>query len=368
MTYLRVPALRIKQGVERQLFSLAVEGKRITDIATISRIKRGGEELLGYQRPEVQKHIYEIKRYIESANPMIPNPIIIAFDNRVYFEPFSEQDDSIGHLVIPFSDATEFQKPGFIVDGQQRTAALRDADIESFVMPVSAFITENDADQREQFMLVNSTKPLPKTLLHELAPHTEGRLPSDLQARKFPSLLTQRLNFGEGPLKGKIKTATNPAGIIADTSIIKMIEGSLHDGALYHFRDAESGTGDEAKMVQLLNNFWYAVAAVFKDEWSLPPRQSRLLHGVGILALGSMMDEIYDTHRGYTPGWENVPSVEQFTNELQAIKPLCQWSKGVWEFGADIDGTPVNRKWNDLQNLSKDITLVTDYLVSAYRG
>ena len=367
-TYIRVPALRIKQGTERQLFSLAIEGKKITDIASISRIKRGGEELLGYQRPEVQKHINEIKRYIESANPMIPNPVIIAFDNRVYFEPFSEQDDSIGYLVIPSSVEADFQKPGFIVDGQQRTAALRDAEIESFVMPVSAFITDNDAEQREQFMLVNSTKPLPKTLLHELAPHTEGRLPSELQARKFPSLLTQRLNFENGPLKGKIKTATNPAGIIADTSMIKMIDGSLRDGALYHFRDAETGTGDDTKIVQLLNNFWGAVALVFQEEWSLPPRQSRLLHGVGILALGSMMDEIYDTHHGYTPGWEDVPSVEQFKKELQEIKPMCQWSKGVWNFGSDIDGTPVNRKWNDLQNLSKDIALVTDYLVGAYRG
>ncbi|MDI5166126.1 nicotinate-nucleotide--dimethylbenzimidazole phosphoribosyltransferase, partial [Salmonella enterica subsp. enterica serovar Montevideo] len=39
-----------------------------------------------------------------------------------------------------------FEKPGFIVDGQQRTAALREADINSFMMPVSAFIA-NDAEE-----------------------------------------------------------------------------------------------------------------------------------------------------------------------------------------------------------------------------
>ncbi|MCT8862411.1 DGQHR domain-containing protein DpdB [Shewanella xiamenensis] len=365
--HLRVPALRIKQGPNRQLFSLAIEGKQITDIASISRIKRGGEKLLGYQRPEVQKHILEIQRYIESSNPMIPNPVIIAFDNRVYFEPANEQNDTVGYLVIPVSDDNDFQKPGFIVDGQQRTAALRDAQIQSFVMPVSAFITDNDADQREQFMLVNSTKPLPKTLLHELAPYTEGRLPSDLQARKFPSLLTQRLNYGEGPLKGKIKTATNPTGIIADTSIIKMIEGSLKDGALYHFRDPETGMGDETKMIQILNNFWTAVSLVFTVEWALPPRQSRLLHGVGIASLGALLDEIYDSHHGYTVGWDDVPTVTQFEQELLEIKPICNWSKGVWDFGVEIDGTKISRKWNDLQNLSKDISLVTDYLVNGYR-
>ncbi|ADN77433.1 DGQHR domain protein [Ferrimonas balearica DSM 9799] len=363
---IRVPALRIKQGPGRLLFSLAIEGKKITDIASISRIKRGDEELKGYQRPEVQNHIREIQRYIESENPMIPNPVIIAFDERVRFEPFSDADDSIGHLVIPHSSDDDFEKPGFIVDGQQRTAALRDAEVESFTMPVSAFIATNDAEQREQFMLVNSTKPLPKTLLHELAPHTEGRLPSDLQAKKFPSLLTQRLNFGDGPLKGRIKTATNPAGVIADTSLLKMIDGSLREGALYHFRDPETGMGDETKMVQMLNNFWSAVKVVFADEWDLPPRQSRLLHGVGVLSLGALMDEIYEAHHGYTQGWDGVPTVEMFADELKAIKPKCFWSKGVWNFGTDVDGIQIVRKWNELQNLSKDIALVTDYLVSAY--
>jgi hypothetical protein len=38
----------------------------------------------------------------------------------------------------------------------------------------------------------------------------------------------------------------------------------------------------------------------------------------------------------------------------------------VWNFGTDIDGHPIVRKWNELQNLSKDISLVTDYLVTNY--
>lgn len=92
---------------------------------------------------------------------MIPNPVIIAFDQRVRFEPLMENSD-MGHLVIPYSEDANFEKPGFIVDGQQRTAALREADINSFMMPVSAFIANDAEEQREQFMLVNSTKPLPK--------------------------------------------------------------------------------------------------------------------------------------------------------------------------------------------------------------
>lgn len=363
---IKVPALRIHQGKKRQLFSLAIEGKNITRIATISRIRRGDEELFGYQRPEVQSHIREIQRYIESDNPMIPNPVIIAFDERVKFES-SDDNHDIGYLVIPISSEEEnFIKPGFIVDGQQRTAALREAEIESFMMPVSAFIASNDEEQREQFMLVNSTKPLPKTLLHELAPHTKGRLPSDLQARKFPSLLTQRLNFGEGPLKGKIKTATNPEGIIADTSIIKMLDASLKEGALYRFRDPETGMGDENKMLILLNNFWNAVKDVFADDWNKKPRDSRLLHGVGVLSLGSVMDQIDQAYLQRNEHTSEEPTPYNiFVKGLKTIQPYCHWSNGVWHFGSDIDQQPIRKRWNELQNLSKDISLVTDYLIDS---
>lgn len=367
MSEYRVPALRIRQGEARQLYSLAIEGKDINKIAAISRIRRGDDSLIGYQRPEVRNHIREIQRYIESSNAMIPNPVIIAFDKRVRFEAL-DAEGNMGYLVIPQSDEADFIKPGFIVDGQQRTAALRDAKIDSFMMPVSAFIANDDEEQREQFMLVNSTKPLPKTLLYELAPHTHGRLPSDLQLRKFPSLLTQRLNFSDGPLAGRIKTATNPDGVIADNSMIKMIDASLREGALYRFRNPATGLGDDAKMVRLLNNFWSAVEIVFTSDWDKKPRYSRLLHGVGILALGSLMDEIDQVHQEYhgEKGWTEIPPITRFVQELNKIKDLCAWSSGAWNFGTDIDGQPIIRKWNELQNLSKDISLVTDYLVTNY--
>ena len=107
---------------------------------------------------------------------------------------------------------------------------------------------------------------------------------------------------------------------------------------------------------------------MFTDDWDKKPRYSRLLHGVGILALGSLMDEIDQVHQDYKgePGWTEIPSYTRFVEELNRIKPLCAWSGGVWNFGTDIDGQPIVRKWNELQNLSKDISLVTDFLVMNY--
>ena len=79
-------------------------------------------------------------------------------------------------------DAPDEDKPGWVVDGQQRCAAIRESRVGAFPICVTAFITESDAEQRSQFILVNSTKPLPKGLIHELLPSTVGALPTALRS------------------------------------------------------------------------------------------------------------------------------------------------------------------------------------------
>ena len=51
-------------------------------------------------------------------------------------------------------------------------------------------------EQRSQFILVNSTKPLPKGLIHELLPVTPAEdLPLPLLKRRYPAQLLDRLNY-----------------------------------------------------------------------------------------------------------------------------------------------------------------------------
>src|SRR5439155_1899061 len=189
------------------------------------RRDHSNNELIGYQRPEVLSHISEIRRYIESENPLIPNAIVIAFDTSVRFEPQEGTDCAYsrwGTLVIPLTENDTDEKPGLIVDGQQRSAAIRDAQIGQFPICATAFIAESEIEQREQFILVNSTKPLPKGLIYELLPDIEAQLPTLLQRRKFPARLLATLNSDtDSPLKGKIRTPTTPDGVIQDNSILK---------------------------------------------------------------------------------------------------------------------------------------------------
>jgi DGQHR domain-containing protein len=360
MRELRVPALELAQGPTREIYSFGVDGKLLHRFAAVSRVGRDDDAAIrGYQRPEVLSHINAIRAYIESETPMIPNGIVIAFDPRVRFEPTraTRKVTNIGlrqgSLIIPL-DAEE--RPGWIVDGQQRAAAIRDARVESFPIFINAFITEEVAEQRAQFILVNSTKPLPKGLIHELLPATEAPLPPALHKRRLPALLMERLNYDKGsPLEGRIRTPTSTTGTIKDNSILKVLENSITDGALYPYRFTDHGHPDTDGMLRLLKNFWTAVEQVFRDAWEKPPRQSRLTHGLGIISLGFLMDAIAERFEG------REPEVVDFVADLELIEPLCAWTSGAWRLG------PYHRKWNDVQNTPRDVQMIADHLLSGYR-
>jgi DGQHR domain-containing protein len=362
---IRLPALEVRQGPERVLYSFAVDGKLLPEFATISRVHRDPDhEIQGYQRPEVLSHIAEIRTYLESERPMIPNSIVVAFDRRVRFEasdvqPLGPGYSRVGTIVIPVDPALpDEDKPGWIVDGQQRCAAIREAQVERFPICVTAFIAADEHEQTEQFILVNSTRPLPKGLIYELLPATESRLPSALQKRRFPATLLERLNFDrDSPFNGLIQTPTSPEGIVKDNSILKMLENSLNDGALHRFRDPRTGRGDEESMLAIVKAFWSAVEEVFHDAWRLKPRHSRLMHGVGIVSMGFVMDAIAERYLD-----ERLPTTADFRADLVPLKEVCHWTAGSWDFGPGMQ-----RRWNELQNTPKDIILLGDYLLEQYR-
>jgi DGQHR domain-containing protein len=292
---------------------------------------------------------------------MLPNAIVVAFDRSVRFKPVSSavsaQHGRLGTLHIPLPPQGE-ATPGLIVDGQQRSAALREAEVKRFPVFVVGFIAEDEAEQREQFLLVNSTKPLPKGLLYELLPSIDGPLPEALARRRFPAAVLERLNHDEdSPLKGMISTPTSPKGIVKDNSILRMIENSLSDGALFRFRDASGQEYDHEAILTLLKAYWQAVSQVFAKAWGQPPKRSRLMHGAGVVSMGFIMDAITDRHRR-----TRTPTVQQFVRELNAIASDCRWTDGYWDFGR---GNHV--KWCDLQNTTRHIQLLTDYLLSRYR-
>ena len=360
---LRLPALEVRQG-NRKIYCFAVDGKKIHSFAAVSRVRRNdSSELQGYQRPEVLSHIRGIRRYLESEHAMLPNALVLAFDDTVRFEASARRAASVdysvpGTLVIPVDESlSDENKPALIVDGQQRSAAIRDADLAEFPVAAVGFIADNQEDQRSQFILVNSTRPLPKGLIHELLPETSGHLPPAYARRRLPAQLMTRLNTdGQGPFFGRVASPTSPDGYIKDTSLLRMLEHSLFEGALYQYRNPEDGSGDVDRMVLHLRSYWAIVQRTFHDAWRLPPRQSRLTHGVGIQAMGFVMDTLTD----------GVPAEEvdcdRVRNAVLGLMPVASWTSGMWSLA---DGE--QRRWNSLQNTPTDIRLLTDHLVRHVR-
>lgn len=356
----RFPALAFDQGDARTLYAFSVPGRDLSQFVTVSRIRRDDDtNVAGYQRPEVLSHIAEIRDYLKSDGALLPNAVVIAFDKRVRFEPQSGGSGPYGSLVIPVDmDGPVHERPGWMVDGQQRMAALQAANVPNFDVCAVGFIAETDEEQREQFILVNSTKPLPRSLIYELLPVTNCRLPRFLKKRQFPARLLERLNYDEdSPLLRRVRTPTNPKGGIKDNSVLRMIENSLTEGALYRYRDPLTGEHDADAMLRLLKTYWEAVAEVFPAAWAERPRKSRLTHGAGIVSMGYVMDAIADRHRREGPLTRRT-----FIENLEPLIPACRWTDGFWDFGPGAQ-----RRWNEIQNTSKDIQLLTNYLMVQYK-
>lgn len=354
---LKFPAIRINQH-GKEIYTFKALGKDILSFASIDRIKRDEEgKLQGYQRIEVTKHIKEITNYLADKKSILANSIVVCFETNVMFESMEGNND-FGYICIPKDKIY-----GQIVDGQQRSTALGNLQNESFEVVINAFITDNTDEQREQFILINNTKPLPKPLIYELLPEVHSELPSTYRDKQLPNKLISILNTQtHSPLFHTIKTHTHPEGYIKDNTILKCLTSSLSDGILYELSEHEIGMNDIESMTNLLNAFWGAVQKTFPKDWKLDPKKTRLTHGAGILSLSSVMEEIlYKKILKKDPKYIESKSfiTSDFVKYLEPLKEKIDWANGKYDFG---DG--YIRSIMDIQNTSKDVNLFRNYILS----
>ena len=363
---IRRRALQINQNAKLPLYQFALTGSEVLELADISRISRDqAGDLFGYQRPEVRKHISNIVEYLNGEEILFPNSIILAFSSAVKFKQSRGPNvgdglSTIGTLEIPLP-VEGGNKPAWIVDGQQRATALAKCRQPEFPVPVNAFVADDVNIQREQFLRVNSSKPLPSNLITELLPEINTVLPPNLSTKQIPSHICNWLNNeSKSPLKGMIKRASNSkakGAVIRDTSIIKMLEESLTtaSGCLFPYRNLSTGEVEFDSVAQILMAYWQAVANVFPKAWGLSPTKSRLMHGAGIRAMGRLMDIIMPN----IALADLTRAVVEVEAELRKIEPICCWTSGRWEA---MEGLA----WNEVQNVPRHINHLSNTLIRAY--
>ncbi|MEQ8994530.1 MAG: DGQHR domain-containing protein DpdB [Pseudomonadales bacterium] len=331
-------AILPKQCDELTVFAFSAKASDVLGFAKIDRIGRERDgSLKGFQRPQVANHIKEIRTYLSKDDAVLPNSVVVAFTSGIRIG--RRQPDGTAEVEISIDDSPL----GFVVDGQQRLSALQGIPDKDFEVLVSGIACSNEEELRKQFILINNTRPLPKTLIYELLPTVAG-LPHRLSCRAAAASLVERLNYDEGSsLNGQIKQHTNPTGVIQDTVMQKVIMNSLNDGVLRGLN------GDD--QFKYLSAFYSAVQTVFDEDWrGHKPRTSRLVHSAGILAMGFVMEYVYAA----------CPSADQ-KRICELLKPLvgrCAWTKGNWVFGDDYI-----RPWNSLQFVPRDYLELSQYLL-----
>ncbi len=355
---LAVRAVRTTQA-GKAIYAFFVAGADLLKIAEISRVHRDAEgSLQGFQRKGIRSHVQSITDFLDQGPVLFPNSIILAISPRARFTAArGERPDGdlrvseAGTLRIPLP--LDGSRAAWIVDGQQRSIALSQAKDKTFPVPVVAFVSEELAVHREQFILVNKAKPLDPRLINELLPEVDALFPRDLAARKIPSLLVHRLQTSpDSPFRGLIRRLSEDeaSAVVIDSALIKSIRQSIGStlGALAPLKAHGDAPTDVDGMYRILVAYWNAARAAFPEAWGLPATQSRLMHSAGIEAMGLLLDRIMSRA---APGTDlNAHAYDA----LSRIAPHCRWTSGRW--------TELQRDWNEIQNLPRDIKLLSGHL------
>ncbi len=359
-------ALRVIQDPRHPVYLFTLRADELLALADISRLSRDDTgDLIGYQRPEVKQHVKNITDYLDTNNGAVlfPNSVIIAMNSDVTFRavrgPKTDSDGLADAGTIEFRMPSPGEpKPAWLVDGQQRTMALSRSKRRDFPVPVSAFIADDVETQREQFLLINSAKPLPRGLISELLPKIDSALPARLATRKAPAALCELLSRNAAsPFFGIVKRASSSRddrgkAVVLDTVLIQVLQDSYTSatGCLFVYRNVATGETDFERIQKLLFGYWHAVKQTWPTAWGRPPTESRLMHGVGLRAMGRLMDRVMANLDVDSP-----QLIERVKEELAPLRSRCHWTSGTWDELDDL-------RWNELQNLPQHLRMLSNHV------
>jgi len=280
-----VSAIEIKQPGGKFYF-LSLDPATLLQIAYVYR--RDSRKELAYQRLPNPKRLDEISQFLTKPNAIIPNNIIICFDDKEYIQKKIEYKD--GELEFPL-----FYCSAWVIDGQHRLFGftrtkkfLKEHSSRKFQLPVIAFRKMKEVSQALLFVDINrnQVKINPNIVCDILAITKNITHPLG-----WPSLLVKQLNQGD-VWNDKIKIYElyddNRKRTISLSSFVqfpllrnllgfKKRKGKIiHNGILYNYapfdiKKSFHNKGNKnafEKQYRLLNEFFKIVKDVKKDEWN----------------------------------------------------------------------------------------------------
>ncbi len=306
-----VDAIQIRQG-DLEMFVFGAKPSTLLRIGYVSRRASGRPE--GYQRILNKDRISKISQFLSSRGALLPNAIIIAFDNDPAIQEMIKFER--GKLSLPRAYCC-----AWIIDGQHRVYGFlntpyaemdEDDPEEVFMLPVVAFRRLDPIMQNSTFVSINlHQKKIDPALLCDLSTALRN-WESELT---WPSLLVKELNDCP-PLKNRVKIRELDEGRpISITSFARygLLEGLLgydprtrsYNGRLYAYSpfntkepvDSEANKRVFKQQLEVLTRFFDAVATNTneidpeKDPWH-NAKQYSLVRPTGVNALLLVLSRI----------------------------------------------------------------------------
>jgi DGQHR domain-containing protein len=379
-------ASRLANGSERINFT--IDGRLIRSIAAVDRLDALANT--GQQRDEIIKHVREISEGIKDGI-QVPNSVILTFNSEVFVwsddvsetppeswvvcrrlgewsvVTFPGQPNRIVQEVVPVELDIPFRNAAFdeekcalLVDGQQRTAALALVDVDqvpSYPLSVNATITSPE-EAKQTFRVANNTVKISTDFSRALLGMLQDAPGYVKQERRIAQAV--KLLAIEDPTSPFHKLVKHPGldgrGFpVAYNTLFAVV--SIFENSGLDFGE------DPSKLAACVKAAYAVVKEVWPTAWAKQPKDSRLMHGAGLRAIGGVLldlTKMQSAQHNHDP--LNPVIWPEIKKSLERLATRVQWTAEA------VNGTPTQKtnyikEIQSRQNTNQDIQGLTNFLV-----
>lgn len=277
----------------KAMYVFVTDSRTLFQFATVSRREENKER--GYQRNLKESRARSIASYIDDQRGLIPNNIVINFENGTVFKE--------GMLWIPQKDDA-----AWVIDGQHRLYGMRLAKT-SLTVSVLAFIGLSLEDQVSLFIKINrEQRGVPSSLYLDLLVFIGDE---DSLDRKVRDLIDQLNQEEDSPWFANIDMTGAGKGDISLANFARKLKPLVDPqrGVLQPYTFEEQ--------YKIMANYFDGIKSVFLNQWS--DKNKKLTKTLGFGALMNSFPGIFgltrELYQGFTRNY--VMKIFQLIKDFQ---------------------------------------------------
>jgi DGQHR domain-containing protein len=261
---------------------------------------------IGYQRMPSPARVNDLATSITKRVVDLPTSVLLSLRGSDHDQVLTRVGPDRYEFTLDPEKASDEHRL-FVVDGQHRVKALEKAlnedyaDIRNVKIPFVCLIGADEAQEMEQFHVVNSNaKSVPTDLALDLLRALSQQDPSFAQqleerGRKWEldaQGLTQHLATASGTWETKIRLANSPKGqtTVPSASFVKSLKPLLAQPTLFRRIPSVEQQG------QIIDAYWRAIQRILPKAFEDPAKFS-IQKGIGVDAMHAVLPNILDQVR-----------------------------------------------------------------------